>query len=230
MYDGRVAVRRELMTETLLERAAQLFSENGFDRTSLQDIATAMGLSRPALYHYIDSKEDLLERLVSELTDAERADEERLRARTDLSPVETLREFIRMMTLRVTQRPHRFRLLVMAEASLSQPVMAAHARLKRRMLDLAVEIVRDVAATGQMKPVDPLIVGLSIIGMTNWLAWWFSPDGKLSGEAIAEQFATIVMDGVLVDGGSENGAGVAGALTRLRQDVAHLESLIGTGS
>jgi AcrR family transcriptional regulator len=221
-----MAVRRELMTEALLESAAQQFAEQGFDRTSLQDIATAMGLSRPALYHYIDSKEDLLERLVNELTEAARADEERLRARTDLDPVERLREFVRVMTLRVTQRPHRFRLLVMAEASLSEPVKQAHARLKRRMLNLAVETVRAVAATGQMRPLNPMVVGLGIIGMTNWLAWWFSPEGALSGEAIADQFATLVVEGLLVDGGAENGAGVSGALQRLRNDLAHLEHLI----
>jgi AcrR family transcriptional regulator len=215
------------MTETLLERAAQLFAERGFDRTSLQDIATAMGLSRPALYHYVDRKEDLLQRLVSELAEASRADEEWLRSRADLTPVERLHEWIKIMTLRVTQRPHRFRLLMMAEASLSPSVMQAHARLKRRMLDLATEIVRDVAETGQMRPLDPRVVGLGIIGMTNWLAWWFSPEGELSGEEIAEQFAEIVMQGLIIEGVGENGGGIAGALQRLRQDVAHLERLVG---
>jgi AcrR family transcriptional regulator len=227
VYDQFMAVRRELMTETLLERAAQLFAERGFDRTSLQDIATAMGLSRPALYHYIDSKQDLLGRLVTELGDAARADEERLRARDDLSPEERLHEWVRLMTLRVTQRPHRFRLLVMAEASLSPPVMEAHARLKRRMLNLATEIVREVARSGRMRPLDPRIVGLGIIGMTNWLAWWFSPEGELSGEAIAEQFAQVVMNGLLVDEASQEGSGIAGALQRLRLDLAHLEQLVG---
>jgi len=216
------------MTEALLERAAELFAERGFDQTSLQDIASAMGLSRPALYHYIDSKDDLLKRLVADLTAAAVADDEQLRARTDLPPVEKLREFVRVMALRVAQRPHRFRLLVIAEATLSPEVMQAHARLKRMKLSLAIELVRDVAATGVMRALDPRIAALAILGMTNWLAWWYSPDGELSSETIADQFATMLIEGLVANDGSENGAGVAGALQRLRRDVERLEHLIGS--
>ena len=56
-------LRRDLMEGELYEKAAQLFAEKGFAGTTLQDIANAMGVSRPSLYHYIRSKDELLERL-----------------------------------------------------------------------------------------------------------------------------------------------------------------------
>src|SRR6266478_2520132 len=61
--------RRDLMESQIMEEATRLFADRGFAGTSLQDIAVATGLTRPALYHYFGSKEDLLSRLVSELTE-----------------------------------------------------------------------------------------------------------------------------------------------------------------
>ena len=63
-------VRRELVETELLERAADLFAERGFNGTTLQDVADTVGLTRAALYHYFDSKEALLTTLVEGITAA----------------------------------------------------------------------------------------------------------------------------------------------------------------
>ena len=44
----------------ILEHATRLFAERGYDGTTLQDIADAIGITRPGLYNYISSKEQLL--------------------------------------------------------------------------------------------------------------------------------------------------------------------------
>ncbi len=46
--------------EQLRRTAVRLFREHGYDGTSMQDLAEALGMHRGSLYHYIDSKEDLL--------------------------------------------------------------------------------------------------------------------------------------------------------------------------
>src|ERR1700741_4863099 len=51
-----MSARREELTRV----AARLFAERGYQGTSLADLAEALGLQKPALYHPIDSKEDLL--------------------------------------------------------------------------------------------------------------------------------------------------------------------------
>ena len=40
--------------------AARLFAERGYQGTSLADLAEALGMQKPSLYHHIESKEDLL--------------------------------------------------------------------------------------------------------------------------------------------------------------------------
>ena len=53
------AAEREEKMEALLHTAARAFSENGYHRTSLDDIAERLGITKPTLYYYVDSKEDL---------------------------------------------------------------------------------------------------------------------------------------------------------------------------
>ena len=60
----RGSTRRELVENEMYEHAARLFAERGFAGTSLQDVADAMGVTRPALYYYVKSKDELLSKLV----------------------------------------------------------------------------------------------------------------------------------------------------------------------
>src|SRR5690348_5007581 len=51
-----MSARREEMTRV----AARLFAERGYQGTSLADLADALGMQKPSLYHHIEGKEDLL--------------------------------------------------------------------------------------------------------------------------------------------------------------------------
>src|SRR3712207_6745906 len=83
--------RNGLMEQRLYEEAARLFTERGFSGTSLQDIADAMGISRPALYYYVDSKEALLDRLAEEIPLRDAARLRAIRTRSDVDAREKLR-------------------------------------------------------------------------------------------------------------------------------------------
>ncbi len=52
--------RREVRREEIMKRAAQLFEKNGYSQTSVGDIAQDVGMSKPTIYHYFHSKEEIL--------------------------------------------------------------------------------------------------------------------------------------------------------------------------
>jgi AcrR family transcriptional regulator len=79
------------MESQIMEEATRLFADRGFAGTSLQDIADATGLTRPALYQYFGSKEELLSRLVSELTEGPADELGEIRRRTGTTATERLR-------------------------------------------------------------------------------------------------------------------------------------------
>ena len=62
------SARKTIVAKEVLEQAALLFARKGFASTSLQDVAEAIGLSRPALYYYYPSKNALLAAMVEDVT------------------------------------------------------------------------------------------------------------------------------------------------------------------
>ena len=112
--------RRELVEAEIYEQATRLFAERGFAGTSLQDIADAMGMTRPSLYYYVKNKDQLLARLVTEITEAPPPPWRRSRSATSTPPPSSASSSACSPR---TRRDHaaRFRLVIRSESELPGP-------------------------------------------------------------------------------------------------------------
>jgi AcrR family transcriptional regulator len=222
-------VRRELVENEMLEQATRLFAERGFAGTSLQDVADAVGITRPALYYYVKSKDDLLAKLVTEVTEAPAADLGELASRADLDPAEKLRAVARLIVLRRAAQPERFRLLIRSEASLPPDLARAYDASRKAVLRTVSEVIEQGVVGGQFRPVDSSVAALAVLGMCNWVAWWFHPGGRHGADAVANQLADMALAAVQrADSQALREAGPAAAIAKLRQDLDHLERIIVT--
>src|SRR5438270_13958248 len=86
--------KKEALRRTVLEAAAKLLAQRGFGGTNLQDIADSLGISRPALYYYFKSKDDILASLVEEVTVFSVHQATELASKADFNPSETLRQMV----------------------------------------------------------------------------------------------------------------------------------------
>ncbi|MGY1717242.1 TetR/AcrR family transcriptional regulator [Geodermatophilus nigrescens] len=224
--EGRPNARRDLVEAQILEQATRLFAERGFAATSLQDIAEATGLTRPALYHYVRNKDDLLSRLVQELTEGPAEELHRINADADRPPLERLRDMAHAVALRMARSPERFRLLIRSEAELPESLADVYARGRRRVLREFTAVIEDGIAAGRLRPVDARVAALGVIGMCNWVAWWHRPGQQ--DEAVAGQIADMAVASLAeADSRAGEGEGPARALSLLRQDLDYLERLLG---
>jgi AcrR family transcriptional regulator len=82
--------------------AAKVFARQGYDSTTMQDLAASMGLATGALYHYFGSKEQLLIEICDQLMEPLLARAREL-MRGDESPDEQLRALVRMWVANVVQ-------------------------------------------------------------------------------------------------------------------------------
>ncbi|WP_073455249.1 TetR family transcriptional regulator [Pseudonocardia thermophila] len=219
--------RRELVENELYEHATRLFAERGFAGTSLQDIADAMGITRPALYYYVKSKDELLAKLVTEVTNGPLDELSGLVARAGLDPVQKLRGVVRIIVARRTAQPERFRLLIRSEAELPEELTAAYDQTRRAILKVIAGVIDDGIRAGLFRPVDARIAALGVLGMCNWVAWWFHPGGRDTPEAVIEQLADMAVGALQrPDGHVLDGEGPAAAIKMLRQDLDHLERIL----
>lgn len=222
------AAKQAASRHSILAAAARLFAQRGFGGTSLQHVADELGISRPALYYYFRSKDDILASLVQEITVAAG---ERARAARDSGPdpVAALRLAVGSHVGWLLGHPLEFRVLDSSERDLPAEVRAVHDHAKREVLDDFTAIIARGIESGDFRPVEAQVAAFTIIGMCSWTAWWFRPDGRLPAERVADAIADMAVASIRREGGSGTGRALtlAEVTRRLGDDVALLERLAG---
>lgn len=219
--------RKALVETQILEAATELFAERGFSGTSLQDIAEATGLTRPALYHYFSSKEDLLSRLVSEVTSGPATDLRRIRRQAGATAAERLHAMASSIVSLQATHPSRFRMLIRSEADLPPALASTYDAGRRSVLREFTGLIEEGLASGEFRPVDARTAALGIIGLCNWVAWWHRPGDDTEDRRVAATLADMALASVAShDARPTAGGGVGRVVELLKQDVAALERLV----
>ena len=222
------SARKQLMENEVLEHATRLFAERGFAGTSLQDVATSMGLKRPALYYYFKSKEELLDRLISQAVTDPANQLKDIAAQTDLDAAERLHAIAhRIVTWNLTHTD-RFLLLVKSESELSPATRAKFDESRRAATDIVTAVIAEGVSTGLFRPVDPRIAAFTVYGIANWSAFWFNPNGPDALESVADQLADTALAGLQRPGGPTRPLSPPAAIAALREDLDRLEQSLAT--
>lgn len=192
--------RKELVREQLLDIAARMFDERGFDRCSLAMIAQEVGLGRSAIYHYFRSKEDILAALI----EAEAMEPSvRLIAKPiakDSSASGLLRTAIVEGVVRRLSSGSHFVRLARLEAQIPESLRTVYDVSRRAIFDYYVRCIEHGICRGEFRRVDSHVAAFSVIGMANWSSRWFRPEGRLSPQEVAEEIAGFALAGLRSDG------------------------------
>ncbi len=129
--------------DALLEAAARLFAQHGFDGVSLEDLGTAVGITGPAVYRHFDSKRALLSAILIRASGDLLAGGRRVVA-SDRPPDRTLRELVEVHVDFAVRSADVIRVHDRDLASLSDPDRHAVRRLQREYVELWVDVLRAV--------------------------------------------------------------------------------------
>jgi AcrR family transcriptional regulator len=179
----------------LLRVATRLFRERGFHATSMQDLAEALAMNRGSLYHYIDSKDDLLWTIVVDALDRLRdAVAPALAADgPGATPAARLRGAIGAHLAFAADNGD--------EMSLVQIELRALAPDRRRALIAKRDAyealwrgaIEDAIVDGTLRMTDVRLAGIAILSACNWFTQWYRPDGQLSVDEIARAFGDLYL-------------------------------------
>ncbi|MGL4239943.1 MAG: TetR/AcrR family transcriptional regulator [Beijerinckiaceae bacterium] len=177
----------------ILKRSARLFAANGYDRTSMSEIALALGVSKALFYHYYRSKDDLLADIIGQhleelVATAEAADDPALPAE------QRLRSVIAAVLgcYRDADAEHKIQI-----NHLSQLPEAAQADLKaleRRLVRVVSGVVAALNPSLDRQRVTPL--AMTIFGALNWKYMWFRDGGTLSEADYADMLVRLFAPGI----------------------------------
>lgn len=185
--------------QELIDVAAGIFHEKGYDATSIQDVAEALGILKGSIYYYIDSKEDLLFEVVQEVHETALANMERLR-KLDVAPSVKLRMFVQNHVRHIIDNLVKAAVFFHDYSSLSSERRQYIVRERDQYDEFLRKLIRDAQANKVVCPdVDPKLASFAVLGMMNWTYQWYRQDEKLSADAVATGLADMVLAGLVCD-------------------------------
>ena len=181
----------------ILEEAARIFSEKGFHATSMQDIADAVNLQKASLYYHFDSKQEILIALLDHALDLINTRLELVLAQS-LSPDEKLRQAMVSYFQTIAENQSLAAVLLLEIRSLDPDLKARHASRREKFDRLLRDLISEGKQAGQFNNVDPALTGRALLGVMNWSVTWYRSDGPRSSTEIANMFADLLLNGLLL--------------------------------
>ena len=182
--------------ETVLRRAIELFNEQGYDGTSMGDLARELGLSKSAIYHHVPSKTHLLSLALDEALDGlTQVIEEASSDAAGRTAYERLRQAVHKSVEVLVEHQPAVTLLLRVRGN-SEVELAALRR--RREIDARLAaLVKEAIDEGSLRTdVAPALVSRLLFGMVNSLVEWHRAGGGVDGAQLSEAITTIAFDGL----------------------------------
>ena len=182
--------------DDILDAAAQVFRQKGFNGASMQDIAEAVNLQKASLYHHVSSKQEillaLLDRALGMLT-------EHIAGITaqDLPADQKLRQMIRAYLVALSDNSDLSSVLLFEHRSLDKKSHARHVPQRDKFEALWRDAINEGVRSDVFACADTGLAIRALMGMMNWTLTWYRPDGGKPIEVIADEYADLIFNGLL---------------------------------
>lgn len=179
---------------TVLRRAIELFNRQGYDGTSMADLAQELGFTKSAIYHHVPSKEHLLAEALDEALDELEAAVEAA-ATAEGSAHDRLRSVVRRSVEVLVEHQPAVTLLLRVHGNSDVELDAL--RRRRRVDARLAELVAAAADEGTLRAdVPPDLVSRLLFGMVNSLVEWYRPGGPVDADVVADAVTALAFEGL----------------------------------
>jgi AcrR family transcriptional regulator len=179
----------------ILKSAAAAFRRRGYHGASVDEIASALEMTKGNLYYYFENKEeilyachdyslDVLLTLMTEVQSEPSSPDDKLR-KLILAFIHTMLDELQGTALTLD--------LQALSPALLKRIIAKRDRFDRGLR----EIIQQGIDQGLFRAGDPKMIGFAMMGAVNWITKWFDPAGPMSSEQIGQRFADYLVGGLL---------------------------------
>lgn len=183
--------------QVILRRAAEIFAHQGVARTSFEDIASAAGIKREAIYYYFKSRAEILVEILLPRSNSLLAELDRI-MRSGLSSAEKLEA-----ATQVHLDAYNPSYIEMSVALKENLFLAESPKLKQlksvwnRYGKLWTRLIAEGQERGEFKrDMNAKIASFAILGMCNWVSRWYKPNKDISISEIGRTFSSIAASGL----------------------------------
>ena len=182
----------------ILRQAALTFLHNGYDATSMSQIAEGCGITKPGLYYHFKGKQDLLFAIMSHAMDL--LEQRSLAAMVSATSHEArLRSILHSHVRLITElEDGALTILVVTERNALRPedrrIIEQRVRSYTALIRATLEGLR---AAGRLREIDSAVATMTLLGLMVWTSRWYRRSGQLTGDEIADQVTELGLASVL---------------------------------
>lgn len=204
----------------VLEAAVYIFHEKSYASASIQDVADRVGVLKGSLYHYIDSKEDLLARIFEESDEQSFALMEEIHA-LDIPAIERLRTFARLWSLWYLENIERASIYINEWKHLTGKRLQKVLKIRHEYDARVARMIEDVKREGDADPdLNTRYACFFVLSAINGLPTWYRRGGADSAEHIADVYSDMIVGMVVNAEGRKNPEGAKRKAPRAKGKAA----------
>jgi AcrR family transcriptional regulator len=189
--DMREAIS-QLKRERIVAAAVDLFYRQGYGKTTLEQVANELQVTKPFIYAHFASKNELLVEICSRAIQLAHESLNRAMAQ-DASATERLETVVRdFLTAVLTHQPHAM-IYSREEKELEQKDRDAINQLRREFDRRLVELINVGIASNEFHADDVQLTALALGGIVGWAPVWFRANGRLSLEQVTRYLASLAL-------------------------------------
>jgi AcrR family transcriptional regulator len=181
----------------IIDAATSLFYSRGYADTSVEDVATAVGVLKGSLYYYIDSKEDLLVRILEDVHEQVAEILGEVASRTDLSPLERIALYVRRQVEYNARNVRKIAVYYHEFRWISGSRLANIRRQRREHEQFFVDLLKEAVEAGEVaRDLDVDLAARAAFAVIIWPYTWYRADGEISPARLADFCVEFVLNGV----------------------------------
>jgi AcrR family transcriptional regulator len=181
--------------EVILEKAAQLFRKNGFNATSMRDLAENVGVEAASLYNHINSKAELLQEICFRIANRFTAQMDEVMA-SDLSAIGKIEAILRF---HIRQMLHNYEEVYVSDREwkhLTDPYLSNFKSQRRTHRQRIASIIEEGIRKNEIKKIDAPTAVLILLHAVSGIESWHRSRQKISGELLEQNMILILVEGL----------------------------------
>jgi AcrR family transcriptional regulator len=204
---GATTARNGDRRADILEAAAAVFVEHGFDAATTREIGDRAGVLSGSLYHHFATKEEMLFALVRDVYTGVLASLETIGAAPGTA-ADRLRLLVTIHVRHLIGNLARTTLALHESRSLTEEHQAVIAEAEARYVAIVTGLIEEGEADGSIRgDTDPKLARMVVLGAANWVYRWYRPGGPHATDEIATTIASLTVDGLAAGAGERRGSG-----------------------
>ncbi len=181
--------------EVILEKAAHLFRKNGFNATSMRDLAENVGVEAASLYNHINSKAELLQEICFKIANkfTEHMDELVASVQRAIAKIDAVLRF------HIRQMIHNFEEVYVSDREwkhLTDPYLSNFKNQRRTHRQRIASIIEEGIRKGEIKKIDAPTAVLILLHAVSGIESWHRSRQKISGELLEQNMIMILIEGL----------------------------------